>query len=112
MLPASTITAVEGGIQVILDLHQTSHFEVIKGHVWAWSEGKRYETSWRSLDEVELAFEHVLFLPIKRHVLLRPEAVLDLRPTFGGGAKARVGSGLELDVSRAAAARLKELLGL
>jgi 3-hydroxyisobutyrate dehydrogenase-like beta-hydroxyacid dehydrogenase len=112
MLPPSTFTAMEGGIQVMLDLNQTSHFEVIKGHVWAWTQGRRYDTPWRNLEEVELTFKHTLFLPIKRHLLLRPEAVIDLRFTFGGWAKARVGSDLELDVSRAAATRLKELLGL
>jgi 3-hydroxyisobutyrate dehydrogenase-like beta-hydroxyacid dehydrogenase len=111
-LPSRSIIATEGGTRVTLDLNKTSHFEVIKGHVCAWSQEKRYDTPWRSLDEVESAFKDVLFLAIKRHVLLRPEAVLDLRPTFGGGAKARVGHSMELDVSRSAAIRLKELLGL
>jgi hypothetical protein len=105
-------TALAGEEQVTLDLELTSHFEVIKEQVWAWSQGARYRTSWRTLSEVELAFNHVLFLLIKRQVLLRPEAVLDLRFTFGGGAKARVGEHLELDVSRAAAPRLKVLLGI
>jgi 3-hydroxyisobutyrate dehydrogenase-like beta-hydroxyacid dehydrogenase len=110
--PFSPYAAMDGKLQVALDLEQTSHFEVIKGHVWAWSEGKRYATRWSKLGEVELAFNHVLFLSIQRHVLLRPEAVLNLRPVFGGGAKARVGEHMELDVSRSAAPRLKELLGL
>lgn len=112
MSPSSTFTAMNGRTPVTLDLNRTSHFEVIKGHVWAWSQGKRYETPWRNLSEVESAFKQVLFLVIQHHVLLRPEAVLDLRSTFGGGAKARVGGNMELDVSRAATTRLKELLGL
>lgn len=112
MSPSSTFTAMNGRTRVTLDLNRTSHFEVIKGRVWAWSQGKRYETPWVHLSDVELAFNHVLFLLIQHHVLLRPEAVLDLRSTFGGGAKARVGENMELDVSRAAAPRLKELLGL
>ncbi len=103
--------AMNGGAPVTLDLNLTSHFELIDGQVWAWSKGQRYETAWRGFGEVELAFNHVLFLLIKRHLLLRPEAVLDLRSTFGGGAKASVGNDLELTVSRAAAPRLKELLG-
>jgi len=103
---------MEAGVSVTLDLNRTSHFELIDGQVWAWYQGQRYETSWRSFDEVELAFNHVIFLLIKRHLLLRPEAVLDFRSTFGGGARARVGDDLELHVSRTAASRLKELLGL
>jgi hypothetical protein len=59
-----------------------------------------------------MAFNHILFLLIKRHVLLRPDAVLDMRPTFTGGAKARVSDALELDVGRGAARRLRELLGI
>jgi DNA-binding LytR/AlgR family response regulator len=103
---------MDAGALIKLDLNQTSHFELIKGRVWAWSQGQRYETNWKNLDDVELAFNHILFLRIKRHVLLRPDAVLDMRSTFGGGAKARVGDDLELDVSRSAARRLRELLGI
>jgi len=97
---------------VTLDLNRTSHFELIHGHVWAWSEERTYRTFWNSLDEVESAFHHVLFLRSKRNILLRPEAVLDLRPTFGGGAKARVGGSTEVEVGRAALSRLRDLLGL
>jgi len=112
MVPSNAFPAMDGETQIALDLNQTSHFEVIKGRVWAWSQGKRYETHWNSLSDVELAFNHILFLLIKRHVLLRPDAVLDIRSKFGGGAKARVSDDLELDVSRAAAPRLKVLLGI
>jgi hypothetical protein len=110
--PVSTYKAMYYKVQVVLDLYRTSHFEVIKGHVCAWSQGKRYDTTWRSLEEVEAAFKHVLFLPIKRNVLLRPDAVLDLRATFGGGAKALLGEGFELDIGRSTVPRLKELLGI
>jgi len=105
-------TAVDGEGHVTLDLERTSHFEKIKDQVWAWCQGQRYETPWRNLGEVELAFNHVLFLLIQRQVLLRPEAVLELRSTFGGGAKARVDGDIELSVSRSAAPRLKMLLGI
>jgi hypothetical protein len=54
----------------------------------------------------------VLFLAIQRRVLLRPEAVLDLRSTFGGGAKVRVDGDMELSVNRSSANRLKVLLGI
>ena len=112
LLPASTFAAKDDGTPVRLDLYQTSHFELIKGRVWAWSQGKPYETNWNSLSEVEMAFNHILFLLIKRHVLLRPDAVIDMRPTFAGGAKARISEDLELEVSRSAAPRLRELLGI
>lgn len=110
--PSYSFTAMDGGDRVTLDLNGTSHFEIIRGQVWAWSQGKRYLTSWSSLGQVALAFNHVLLLLIQRHILLRPEAVLDLRSTFGGGAKAQVDENTVLDVSRAAAPRLKVLLGL
>ena len=112
VLAHNQFSAMDGEHQVVLELEHTSHFEVSKNRVWAWSKGKSYGTSWHTLREVELAFDHVLFLLIKRHILLRPESVLDLRSTFGGGAKARVGEHLELDVSRNAAPRLKVLLGI
>lgn len=103
---------MDGADRVALDLNGTSHFEEIKGQVWAWSRGKRYRTQWASLAEVTVAFHHVLLLLIHRHVLLRPEAVLELRTAFGGRARARVDGDLELGVSRAAAQRLKVVLGL
>jgi hypothetical protein len=105
-------TATDGEGPVTLELERTSHFEVIKGQVWACCQGKHYQTTWRSLGEVELAFHQVLFLFIQRRVLLRPEAVLEFRSTFGGGAKARVEGNIELRVSRSAASRLKVLLGI
>lgn len=107
----STFAATSGDHRVILDLKRTTHFEELQGQVWAWHQEKRYGTPWRSLAEVEGAFRHILFLRVQRHVLLHPETVLALRPLFGGRAKARVGEHLELEVSRAATPRLKELLG-
>jgi 3-hydroxyisobutyrate dehydrogenase-like beta-hydroxyacid dehydrogenase/DNA-binding LytR/AlgR family response regulator len=110
--PLATYSATSGNEQVILDLKRTTHFEVLDGQVWAWHQEQRYGTSWRSLTEVELVFRHVLFLRIQSHVLLQPETVQELKPVFGGRAKAKVGEHLELEVSRAAAPRLKELLGI
>lgn len=104
-------SALDKGNPVTLDLNQTSHFELIDGQVWAWSQGKSFQTPWRTFAEVEQSFNQVLFLLIKRHLLLRPQAVLGLRPTFGGGAKARVSDDQELPVGRAVASRLKDLLG-
>ena len=112
ILPADRFTALEDQSPVTLDLNGTSQFELIHGQVWAWSEERTYRTFWNSLDEVESTFHHVLFLRSKRNLLLRPEAVLELRPTFGGGARARVGGNTEVEVGRAALSRLKDLLGL
>jgi 3-hydroxyisobutyrate dehydrogenase-like beta-hydroxyacid dehydrogenase len=112
LAPSHPFAATRDGETILLDLSQISHFETIGGHVWAWSHGKRYKTNWGKLIEVEAAFNRVLFLLIKRHTLLRPEAVIDLRSTFGGGAKAKVSGNMELDVGRGAVPRLKELLGV
>lgn len=101
-----------GNQKTTLDLGGTTHFELEAGCVWAWHHGRRYKTSWQNLSDVELAFRHVLFLRIQSHVLLQPETVVDFRMVFGGRAKVKVTGNLELTVSRAAAARLKELLGL
>jgi hypothetical protein len=108
----STFMAMDGELEVRLDLNQTSHFEVIHGRVWAWSAGKRYGTPWSSIIEVEQTFSHVLLLNIQRNILLRPEATLELRPAFGGGAKVLVEGNIELSVRRNSVPRLRELLGI
>jgi len=95
-----------------LEAGGTTHFELEAGAVWAWHHGRRFKTSWHNLAEVELAFRHVLFVRIQPDVLLQPETVLDLRNVFGGRARVKVAGNLELDVSRSATPRLKELLGL
>lgn len=110
--PLMTFHGLAGDQRMTLDLAGTTHFELEADAVWAWHHGRRFKTSWRSLADVELAFRHVLFVRIQPEVLLQPETVLDLRSVFGGRAKAKVVGNLELDVSRSATPRLKELLGL
>jgi len=110
--PLANFHGMLGDQQATLDLAGTTHFELEGGSVWAWHHGRRYKTSWRSLADVELVFRHVLFLRIQPTVLLQPETVLHLRSVFGGRAKAKVVGNMELDVSRSATPRLKELLGL
>ena len=97
---------------VMLDLRKTTHLEVITEVVWAWAQGKRFRTSWRSLAEVEQAFPQASLLRIQRRILLLPEAVLALKPVFGGRARIRIGDGQELEVSRSATPKLKEILGM
>ena len=96
----------------MLELAETTHFEIENGIVWAWAQGKRHRTRWRNLAEIEAAFSHVFLLKIQRNILLHPEMVISIKPAFGGAAKVKVAGDMELDVNKAAAQRLKELLGL
>lgn len=104
--------AKAGEGHVFLDLRRTSHFEVEEEVVYAWVQTQRFRTDWTSLGEVESAFPGAGLVRIQRHLLLRPEAVLALKPIEGGRAQVRVGEGLDLEVSRSVTPRLKELLGL
>lgn len=104
------VKAGEG--HVFLDLKRTTHFEVAEEVVWAWAGGSRHRTAWTSLSEVEAAFSGTALLRIQRHLLLRPEAVLGLRPLEGGRASVRVADGLDLEVSRSVTPKIKEMLGL
>ncbi|HJU83549.1 MAG TPA: response regulator [Holophagaceae bacterium] len=108
------VKAGEG--HVFLELKRTTHFEVEDEVVWAWAsaQGKaqRFRTAWTTLAEVESHFPGGSLLRVQRHLLLRPEAVLGLKPLEGGRALVRVAEGQELEVSRSATPRLKELLGL
>jgi len=61
---------------------------------------------------VENAFPATGLLRIQRHLLLRPEAVLGFKPLEGGRGSVRVAEGQDLEVSRTATPRLKELFGL
>jgi DNA-binding LytR/AlgR family response regulator len=108
------VKAGEG--HVFLELRRTSHFEVEDEAVYAWAVGSgkavRHRTDWTTLAEVESAFPAAGLVRIQRHLLLRPEAVLGLKPIEGGRAEVRVGEGLDLEVSRSVTPKLKELLGL
>jgi DNA-binding LytR/AlgR family response regulator len=104
------VKAGEG--HVFLDLRKVTHFEVEDEEVCAWSQGQRHRTDWTSLAEVEEAFPEAGLVRIQRHLLLRPEAVLGLKPLDGGRASVRVADGLDLEVSRSVTPKLKELLGL
>lgn len=112
--PRFPVKAGDG--HVFLELKRTSHFEVEDEVVYAWAPvgGKptRHRTDWTSLGEVEAAFPSAGLLRIQRHLLLRPEAILGLRPIEGGRAAVRVAEGFDLEVSRSVTPKLKELLGL
>ena len=112
--PRFPVKAGEG--HVFLELKRTTHFEVEEEAVYAWAPvgGKltRQRTDWTSLSEVEETFPAAGLMRIQRHLLLRPEAVLGLRPLEGGRAAVRVAEGVDLEVSRSVTPRLKEMLGL
>ncbi|MBP1628999.1 MAG: DNA-binding response regulator [Holophagaceae bacterium] len=96
---------------LLVDLHKTTYFEVDNEVVWAHA-GGRLRTQWTSLNEVESAFPGSGLLRIHRHLLVRPEAVLGLKPAPGGRAIVRLMGGEEVEASRGGAPRLRERLGL
>ena len=96
---------------VLVDLARTTHFEVENEVVWAHA-GTRMRTAWTSLGEVEAAFPAAGMLRIHRHLLVRPEAVIGLRPAAGGRAIIRLAGGNELEASRGGAPKLRDRLGL
>jgi DNA-binding LytR/AlgR family response regulator len=95
---------------VFVDLRSTTYFEVEGEVVWAHA-GGRLRTQWKTLNEVEAAFPTGL-LRIHRHLLVRLEAVLGLRPTLGGRAMVRLLGGEEIEASRGGAPRLREHFGM
>jgi two-component system LytT family response regulator/two-component system response regulator AlgR len=103
------VRAGEG--MVFLELRRVSHFELIDEWVWAWSQGERYRTSWTSLADVEEVLADGTLCRIQRHLLLRLGTVTGLRPLWGRRAMVTVQGGLELEVSRVMAPKLKERLG-
>jgi len=109
---ASTRYPIQAGEGIILvDLQKTTHFEVENEVVWAHA-GGRLRTHWTSLGEVEEAFPRAGMLRIHRHLLVRPEAVIGLKPTLGGRAIVRLVGGEEIEASRGGAPRLRQRLGV
>jgi len=96
---------------VFLDLAKTTHFEVEDEVVYAHA-GGRFETSWKALSEVEEAFSEADLLRVHRHLLIRPEVVIGVRPCWGGRLKVTLPGGVELESSRGGASKLKERLGI
>jgi len=96
---------------VFVDLHKTTYFEVDSEVVWAHA-GGRLRTHWKSLAEVEAAFPGSGLLRIHRHLLVRLEAVLGLKPALGGRAIVRLAGGEEIEASRGGAPRLREHFGI
>ena len=110
---SATRYAVQAGSGVaFLDLARTAYFEVEDQVVWAFA-GERFRTRWKTLGEVEAFFPDAGLLRIHRHLLIRPEAVLGIRPSGGGSrVMVRMLGGAELEASRGATPRLKDILRL
>ncbi len=115
---------------IFMELARTTHFEVKDEVVWAFAGGGAlpespsgqeqapraihggFKTVWRSLGEVEAHFPEAGLMRIQRHLLIRPEAILGLRPATNGRVMVRLIGGVELEASRGTTPRLKERLGL
>lgn len=95
---------------VLLDLARTSHFAFEEDAVWAFVNGERFRTTWKSLTEVETAFPNLV--RGHRHLLLRVEAVVGMKAGDFGRLIVRLQGGVSVEVSRGAAPGLKERLGL
>jgi two-component system LytT family response regulator/two-component system response regulator AlgR len=110
--PATRYPVQAGSGVVFLDLVKTAYFEVEDQVVWAFA-GERFRTRWKTLGEVEAFFPDGGLLRIHRHLLIRPEAVLGIRPS-GGGSRVlvRMPGGVELEASRGATPKLKDVLRL
>lgn len=103
--------AVKAGEGVVfMDLARTTHFEVEDEVVWAHATG-RFRTLWCALAEVEAAFPGSGLIRVHRHLLVRPEAIVGVKPHWGGRLKVTLLGGTELESSRGATARIKARMG-
>jgi two-component system LytT family response regulator/two-component system response regulator AlgR len=96
---------------VFMELSRTTHFEVEQEVVYAHA-GQRCPTPWKTLAEAEQYLLGAGLLRIHRHLLVRPEAILGVKPLWGGRLLVTLPGGVELETSRGATPRLKERLGL
>ena len=97
---------------VFLDLARTSHFIFEEDAVWSFVNGERFRTTWKSLVEVEEAFPPPALVRGHRHLLIRPEAIIGSKVGEFGRLVIRLPGNITLEVSRGAAPKLKERLGL
>lgn len=103
--------AVKAGEGVVfLDLGRTTHFEVEDEVVWAHASG-RFRTLWSTLAEVEAAFPAAGMVRVHRHLLVRAEAIVGVKPRWGGRLTVTLLGGVELESSRGATARIKARMG-
>ena len=96
---------------VFMEVSRTTHFEVEKEIVYAHAP-ERYQTSWKTLAEAEQYLQGAGLIRIHRHLLVRPEAIIGVKPLWGGRLLVTLPGGVALETSRGATARLRERLGL
>lgn len=109
--PPLRIPVKAGDGLILIDLGKTSHFLFEDGSVWAFAGEQRLRTTWRTLAEGEAALGDRVVRG-HRNLLVRPEAVIGVRPGEFGRLKIRLMGGHEAEVSRGAAPGLRERLGL
>lgn len=114
IIERSTITRfpvkVGDGI-IFLDIRKVTHFEFEDAVVYAWA-GERFHTSYSSLTEVEQAFPQAGFIRVQRHLIVRRDMILGLRPAEGGRVIVKLPGGIDLEASKGAAPTLRECLGV
>lgn len=96
-----------GAGRVLLKLDMVTHFEVRDFKVIAWRGRESFETSWKSLAEVERVYPRAGLVRIQRNLLLRPQAVIGYRERALRCLLVRVADGVELPVSRSASKELR-----
>jgi DNA-binding LytR/AlgR family response regulator len=111
--PAARYPVLAAGAVVLQELARTDYFEVDPQGVWAWVDGRRLRTRWRTLGEVETSFTEAGLLRIHRNLLVRLDAVRSVRASGGGNrVTIQMAGGALLEASRGATVKLKIRLGL
>jgi len=108
---ATRVPVKAGDGMIFLDISKTTYFEVVQEIVYAHAD-QPYLTPWKTLAEAEQYLQGAGLLRIHRHLLVRPEAILGVKPLWGGRLTVTLPGGVELESSRGATPRLKERLGL
>lgn len=97
---------------VLLELAKTTHFIFEQDAVWSFVKGERFRTTWKSLTEVEAAFPSQSLVRGHRHLLIRPEAIVGFKAGEFGRLLVHLAGNISVEVSRGAAPKLKDRLGL
>lgn len=104
--------AVKAGDGLLfLDLGKVTHFTYEDEQVLAHAGGP-FRTLWKTLAEAEEAMAGRGLVRGHRHLLIRPEAVVGVKPGEFGRLLVRLTGGAEVEVSRGAAPDVKRRLGL
>lgn len=96
---------------IFLDLAKVTHFTYEDEQVLAHAGGP-FRTLWKTLAEAEEAMTGRGLVRGHRHLLIRPEAVVGVKPGEFGRLLVRLAGGTEVEVSRGAAPDVKKRLGL